>query len=194
MSKQYTPSSSSSALRRMTPFIISGYIVNTILYLSVKNLLPSTLVADEQYCLPNNSEEPQSRWWFNNNNAATDDCDRRDLFSFQIVSLVNLSCLGLLGFFTFYITKRTSKALPQTPQGRYFGNSVNVNGDVLLKEADYINAVIVIFQGWDFITSLFFEEHCTMIMMTHHALAFICGFFCLLYDVSLILLCNVCLV
>ena len=93
---------------------------------------------------------------------------------------------GLLGFYTFYITKRTSKALPQTPQGRYFGNTVNVNGDVLLKEADYINAVIVIFQGWDFITSLFFEEHCTMIMMTHHALAFICGFFCLLYDVSLV--------
>jgi len=94
-----------------------------------------------------------------------------------------------LGFYTFYITKRTSKALPQTPQGRYFGNSVNVNGTVLLKEADYINAVIVIFQGWDFVTSLFFEEHCTIIMMTHHALAFICGFFCLLYDVSLVLLC-----
>lgn len=171
-SKQHTPLQS-SALRRMTPFIISGYIVNTILYLSVKNLLPSTLVADEQYCLPNDTN--------------ANDCDRRDLFSFQIVSLVNLSFLGLLGFYCFYITKRTSKALPHTPQGRYFGNTINVNGDVLLKEADYINAVIVIFQGWDFITSLFFDEHCTMIMMTHHALAFICGFFCLLYDVSLVL-------
>jgi len=192
-SKQHTPSSS-SALRRMTPFIISGYVVNTILYLSVKNILPSTLVADEQYCLPSDSEESNGRWFFNNNNTTNDDCDRRDLFSFQIVSLVNLCFLGLLGFYTFYITKRISKALPQTPQGRYFGNSINVSGDVLLKEADYINSVIVIFQGWDFITSLFFEEHCTMIMMTHHALAFICGFFCLLYDVSLILLCNVCLV
>jgi len=189
--KQHIPSSSSSALRRMSPFIITGYILNSILYQSVKNILPSTLVADEQYCLPNNNEESKGRWFFNKNTTAND-CDRSDLFSFQIVSLVNLSCLGLLGVYTFYITKRTSKVLPQTPQGRYFGNTVNVNGDVLLKEADYINAVIVIFQGWDFITSLFFEEHCTMIMMTHHALAFICGFFCLLYDVSLVLLCNVC--
>ena len=185
----------SSALRRMAPFIISGYILNTILYLSVKNLLPSTLVADEQYCLPNDSEESKGRWFFddNSNNLANDDCDRSDLFSFQIVSLVNLSFLGLLGFYTFYITKRTSKALPQTPQGRYFGNTVNVNGDVLLKEADYINAAIVIFQGWDFIASLFFDEHCTMIMMTHHALAFICGFFCLLYDVSMVSRCDMCM-
>ena len=93
-SKQHTPLSS-SALRRMTPFIISGYIINTILYLSVKNLLPSTLVVDEQYCLPNDSEELKGRWFFNNNSndSTNDDCDRRDLFSFQIVSLVNLSFL-----------------------------------------------------------------------------------------------------
>ena len=64
--------------------------------------------------------------------------------------------------------------LPSTPSGRYFGK---------LSEADLINAGIVIFQGWDFVASLFFEEHCTVVMMMHHLLAFICGFFCLVYEV-----------
>ena len=150
-------SSSSSALRRMTPFILLGYLFNTILYFAVEYMLPSNLIPDAKYC-PDNT------------NTTTTTCDRRDLFAFQVVSFVNLSYLGLLGFYTFYITKRASKALPQTPQGRYFGNCVNIEGSVLLPEADYINAVIVIFQGWDFVTSLFFEEHCTPIMMTHHAL------------------------
>ena len=149
-------SSSSSALRRMTPFILLGYFFNTILYFAVEYMLPSNLIPDPKYC-PDNTD-------------TTNNCDRRDLFAFQVVSFVNLSYLGLLGFYTFYITKRASMALPQTPQGRYFGNCVNIEGSVLLPEADYINAVIVIFQGWDFVTSLFFEEHCTPIMMTHHAL------------------------
>ena len=149
-------STSSSSLRRMTPFILLGYTFNTILYFAVEYMLPSNLIPDTKYCLPDNT-----------NNNITTKCDRRDLFAFQVVSFVNLSYLGLLGFYTFYIsTKRASIALPQTPQGRYFGNC----GSLLLPEADYINAVIVIFQGWDFVASLFFEEHCTPIMMTHHAL------------------------
>lgn len=147
----------SSALRRMTPFIACGYIFNTICYILVYALLPLDLAPDPEYC-PN--DKPN--------------CDRRDLFAFQVVSFFNLTYLGLLGFHTFYISKRASSALPPTPQGRLFG---------IFPEADYINAAIVIFQGWDFIASIFFEEHCTMIMMTHHLLAFTCGFFCLVYEV-----------
>jgi len=148
---------SSSALRRMTPLITYGYLFNTICYILVYSLLPLNLAPAPEYC-PNDNPN----------------CDRRDLFAFQVVSLFNLSYLGLLGFNTFYISKRASSALPQTPQGRYFGNT--------LPEADYVNAVIVIFQGWDFIASIFFEEHCTAIMMVHHLLAFACGFFCLVYE------------
>lgn len=161
--EKHTP----SALRRMTPLIISGYIFNTICYFAVKHLLPSTLTPDPKWCPPN---EPN--------------CDRRDLFAFQVVSLLNLSFLGLLGFYSFYISNRATKNVPQTPQGRYFGHLLGKG--VLLPDADYINAVIVIFQGWDFIASIPFEEHCTPIMMTHHTLAFICGFACLWYEVSFI--------
>jgi len=162
----------------MTPFILSGYLFNTILYFTTYALLPPTLIPNAIYCPKNNS--------------TTTNCDRRDLFAFQIVSLLNLSFLGLLGFYTFYISRHASKKLPHTTVGRFFGNynsSVGGGGGqqavvVLLPEADYINSVIVIFQGWDFVASLFFEEHCTMIMMSHHTLAFICGYFCLVYEVN----------
>ena len=153
-----------SALRRMTPLIVSGYIFNTLCYFLVHELLPANLSPAAEYC-------PESE----------PNCTRRDLFAFQVVSFFNLSYLGLLGFYAFFISKRATNAVPQTPQGRYFGSSV---GKVLLPEADHVNAVIVIFQGWDFIASIFFEEHCTMIMMSHHTFAFICGFFCLWYEVS----------
>lgn len=46
-----------------------------------------------------------------------------------------------------------------------------------------INAVIVVFQGWDFGMSCLFDEHRTAMMLTHHALAFVCGYFCLVYEV-----------
>mmetsp|Transcript_28951 Transcript_28951/g.61165 ORF Transcript_28951/g.61165 Transcript_28951/m.61165 type:complete len:311 (+) Transcript_28951:225-1157(+) len=151
----------SSALRRMTPLILYGYAFNTIGYFAIFAILPTDLKPDPKYCPIDNPN-----------------CTRRDLFAFQIVSLVNLSFLGMLGFYSFFISKRAYNALPQTPQGRFLGNK----GSVLLPDADYVNAVIVIFQGWDFIVSFFFEEHCTVIMMTHHVAAFLCGFFCLFYD------------
>lgn len=164
--KGHSSNPASSALQRMTPLILYGYLFNTICYFLVYALLPANLTPAPKYCPDDNPN-----------------CTRRDLFAFQILSFLNLSSLGLLGFYTFFISKRASNALPQTPQGRYFGNTLN-KGRVLLPEADYVNAVIVIFQGWDFIASFFFEEHCTMIMMSHHLLAFICGFFCLVYDVN----------
>eukprot|EP00578_Thalassiosira_sp_NH16_P013066 CAMPEP_0181120580 /NCGR_PEP_ID=MMETSP1071-20121207/24236_1 /TAXON_ID=35127 /ORGANISM="Thalassiosira sp., Strain NH16" /LENGTH=308 /DNA_ID=CAMNT_0023205253 /DNA_START=262 /DNA_END=1188 /DNA_ORIENTATION=+ len=154
------------ALRRMAPLILSGYAFNTVLYLLVKALLPTNMSPAPEYC-PN--DEP--------------DCDRRDLLAFQAVSFVNLSYLGLLGCYSFFLTGSAADALPRTPRGRYFGNTP-ISGRVPLPEADHVNAVIVIFQGWDFVTSFFFEEHCTMIMMTHHLLAFFCGFFCLWYEVN----------
>ncbi|KAL7533063.1 hypothetical protein ACHAXR_005016 [Thalassiosira sp. AJA248-18] len=159
------PTLISPTIRRMLPLITSGYIFNTICYFAVKALLPNNLVGSPKYCPENNPN-----------------CSRSDLFAFQVVSFINLSAMGLVGFYTFYISKRATNAVPQTPQGRYLAHLLGKG--VLLPEADYVNSFIVIFQGWDFVASLFFEEHCTPIMMTHHALAFICGFFCLAYEVN----------
>ena len=159
--------SSPSALRRTMPLIVAGYLFNTICYFAVYAVLPTDLASSST---KNSPDEEES-------------CSRRDLFAFQVVSFFNLSYLGLIGFYTWYISRRASKALPQTPQGRYFGNALGKG--VLLPEADQINAVIVIFQGWDFFASIPFVEHCTPIMMAHHFLAFMCGFFCLWYEVSM---------
>mmetsp|Transcript_11644 Transcript_11644/g.18911 ORF Transcript_11644/g.18911 Transcript_11644/m.18911 type:complete len:319 (-) Transcript_11644:211-1167(-) len=158
--------STSSALQRMAPLILSGYLFNTLCYFLLYTILPSNLTPVPKYCPLDNPH-----------------CKRHGLLAFQLVSLLNLSYLGLLGVYTFFISKRALNELPQTPQGRYFGN-VLTEGRVLLPEADWICAVIVIFQGWDFVVSMFFEEHCTRIMMCHHFLAFICGFFCLVYEVN----------
>lgn len=157
---------SPSALRRMMPLIVTGWIFNTLCYFVVYSILPTDLAAASTSNTPGDGPS----------------CSRRDLFAFQVVSFFNLSYLGLLGFYTWFVSKRASKALPQTPQGRYLGNALGKG--VLLPEADQINAVIVVFQGWDFFWSIPFEEHCTPIMMTHHFLAFVCGFFCLWYEVS----------
>lgn len=150
----------------MTPVILSGYLFNTLAFLLLYAILPPTLTPIPKYCPPDN---PQ--------------CNRHGLLAFQLVSLLNLSYLGLLGVHTFFVSKRASTALPQTPQGRYFGNVLG-DGRAPLPEADWICAAIVIFQGWDFVVSMFFEEHCTGIMMCHHLVAFVCGFFCLVYEVN----------
>ncbi|KAL3767227.1 hypothetical protein ACHAWU_003318 [Discostella pseudostelligera] len=174
-------SSSTSALRRMTPFILFGYLFNTLAYFAIVYAPFSeriTFAPYPQFCPEDSS---------NINNTHTS-CTRRDLFAFQAVSFLNLTYLGLLGTYTFFFSEcravswneksgasTSSELLPPTPHGRYFGK---------LSAADSINAVIVIFQGWDFMASLFFEEHCTLVMMMHHLLAFVCGFFSLVYEVA----------
>lgn len=161
-------------VQRFLPLILSGYMFNTIAYAIVYVVLPFTglnLTPAQEFC----------------QNHIDNECTRRDLFTFQVVSFINLSYLGLLGFYTFFVSKRAYTALPRTSQGRILGNVSHVSGDgngVLLPEADYVNIGIIIFQGWDFIASIFFEEHCTLIMMTHHLLAFSCGLFSLEYGVS----------
>jgi len=151
-----------SGLRPMLPLILYGYAFNTAFYLGVKALLPQTgwdFTVDPTHCPEDNPS-----------------CTRTDLAAFQIVALVNLTYLGLLGVYSYYISNKGVKhGIPNTPQGRIFGH---------LLEADYVNVGIVVFQGWDFVASIFFEEHCTMIMMTHHLLAFICGLYSLEYGVS----------
>lgn len=168
-------------VRRFLPVIISGYIFNTALYFLLHILLPYSGInttATSEFCKSKSDET-----------TVDDECTRVDLFAFQIVSFVNLLYLGVLGFHTFFVSRRAFTALPQKPLGRILGNvqspnSTNGKNGVMLPEADHVNIGIVIFQGWDFIASIFFEEHCTAVMMTHHFLAFICGLFSLEYGVS----------
>lgn len=70
--------------------------------------------------------------------------------------------MGLMGFWTWHVTKRVVSGIPQTPEGRLFG---------YLKEADYLNAGIFIYQTFDFFASMIVPEHCTAVFLTHHVLA-----------------------
>jgi hypothetical protein len=103
-------------------------------------------------------------------------CTRPDLLAFQIVSFLNLSYLGLNGMHAFFVTRRPRLALPKTPQGRILQRGS-------LHEADVINSAIVVFQGWDFVMSCMFVEHRVIVMLVHHFLAFVCGYFSLMYEV-----------
>lgn len=199
---QTNQSSTNTALRRMTPLILSGYLLNTlvyfaIVYVPITSSFGVTFVPYPEYCRMTSTEYESE-----DNSSTNNTCTRRDLFAFQAVSFFNLTYLGLIGTYTFFFSKRRSvwwgssekkngislsssssssfsstEVLPPTTHGRYFGK---------ISEAEWINAGIVIFQGWDFVASFFFEEHCTIVMMMHHLLAFICGFFCLVYEVRYI--------
>ena len=176
-----------SGLQRMFLLILTGWCFNTLVYFTVYAFLLHTgwnLTPAQEFCRATHDDSAP--------------CTRRDLFAFQVVSFLNLSYLGLLGFVTFFVTKRATLIVPRTPQGRILGNVIVSNVStacnavttgkavgVLLPEADYVNAGIVIFQGWDFVASIFFEEHRTLVMMSHHFLAFLCGWFSLEYGVSL---------
>ena len=169
----------------MAPLILTGYIFNTLVYFAIVYYYAPFFGGDftphPEFCTKDEDGHDED----DDEDHRQIHCTRRDLFAFQAVSFLNLSYLGLFGTYTFFFSKRcrlssssSSSSLavvPPTPLGRYFGK---------LSEADRINAVIVIFQGWDFLVSSFFEEHCTMVMMMHHLLAFLCGYFCLVYEVA----------
>jgi hypothetical protein len=89
-------------------------------------------------------------------------CFRPDLAAFQCTCGVALWYLGLQGFFTWHVSRRAHTIIPQTPEGRLFG---------YLKESEWLAAASVAFQVWDFIASLFIEEHSSLIMLAHHIIA-----------------------
>jgi hypothetical protein len=163
-----------AALARTTPRILLGYLLNTVLYLALSRglhfLLPSNVYASSRYCDANDDAEHES------SSPSSSPCARHDLLAFQIVSFLNLSYLGLNGVHAFFVSRRPMRALPRTPTGRILQRGC-------LPEADVINSAIVVFQGWDFVMSCAFVEHRAIVMLVHHALAFVCGYFSLVYEV-----------
>jgi len=92
----------------------------------------------------------------------TKSCHRPDLFAFQVSSGVMQLFMGWTGFWAWHVSRHVSTHIPQTSEGRLFG---------YLKEADYLNTAIFIYQTFDFFASMMVPEHCTAVFLTHHALA-----------------------
>jgi len=100
-------------------------------------------------------------------------CSRPDLFAKQITSGIMQIIMGTIGFLSWHWTKQAHNNIPATPNGRLFG---------YLKEAEYLNLTITVFQLWDFLFSLGIPEHASPVFLGHHLLAAITSWFSLEYQ------------
>jgi TLC domain len=89
---------------------------------------------------------------------------RPDLFAFQIVSGSTFLIIGSVAFYVWHKTDRYSigGAVVTSPEQRLYGST---------REGAFIALVNLAYQIWDFGISLTIPEHCTPIMMAHHATA-----------------------
>lgn len=135
----------------MKTSMVGGLVALTVFYNGIAYMLkdsPLTIPA-EVYC----PEDQPS-------------CYRPDLFAFQIACASALFFCGITGFNTWYITRRVHTMISRTPEGRVFG---------YLPESERLVAVNFTFQTWNLVSSLFIEEHCTLILLVHHSIAaFVC--------------------
>jgi len=91
-------------------------------------------------------------------------CIRSDLFAFQMTSFVPILFCGFYGIYAWQTCGNTM----HSPEERLFGYNIH---------AERIAAACFTFQVWDFVISLLIPEHCTPIMLTHHAMAALVSFF-----------------
>lgn len=99
-------------------------------------------------------------------------CGRPDLFAFQMVSGLTFVCVGALGLALWHSTgpgtnnsiDLSSSSVHQfaTPAARLYGYQ---------RAAKWLTIINLAYQVWDFAISLTIPEHCTAIMLTHHAVA-----------------------
>jgi hypothetical protein len=99
-------------------------------------------------------------------------CARPELFAFQVVSGFALTTCGVLGFYTWHVSKRSHTALPNNAAGRIFGH---------LPEAELLAALNFMFQVWDFVISISIPEHSSFLMLSHHLMASTVGWCSLRY-------------
>lgn len=142
----------SSGVRRMTPVIVTGWVLLTAVYAFLvysfrqsETFLGFPKPADE-FCV----DKPEG------------ECYRIDLFAFQVASGIALTTCGVLGFVAWHVNKRVFTILPPTAEGRLFG---------YLPEAELLAAINFMFQFWDFCISLAIPEHATVLMLSHHLMA-----------------------
>jgi hypothetical protein len=145
---------------RAAPLVLGGvalmHIIYRILYVGYENpTIASWLAipaASSDYCLAQGSNEK---------------CGRPDLFAFQCISAMAFWTCGSLSFYHWHVTGLARQTrLMASPDSRIYSG---------LPVTETIVAVNLTYQIWDFLVSLTIPEHCTLIMMTHHAIAaFVC--------------------
>jgi hypothetical protein len=139
-------------IRRQAPLIVGGIAFTHLIYLILFYIYRDF---SSLFGLPTPSEE------FCNGQDNTK-CGRPDLFAFQVVSGLSFLPMSFIGIYSWHISGRAHKAIPDTPEGRIYG---------YLPEVEYMVVSNLVYQIWDFLVSLTIPEHCTPIMMTHHVVA-----------------------
>lgn len=157
----------SAGLERMSPTIIKGWVLLSIVYLVLKRWarpiaswihLPST---SPDFCSIVDSSDSTT-------------CFRGDLFAFQVASGLALTICAIVGFRCWHVSRRVHTLLPPTPQGRLFG---------YLPEAELLATINFCFQSWDFVVSSTIPEHATPIFLGHHIMASIVSFCSIRYQI-----------
>jgi hypothetical protein len=90
----------------------------------------------------------------------------RRFFSFEVLSGIALMWCGLVGFWAWHV-KGIHKPVPQTPEGRLFGN---------IPEAHQLTTVGTTFQVFDLFVSILIPKQQKPLFLCHHILAAtVCG-------------------
>mmetsp|Transcript_32061 Transcript_32061/g.48420 ORF Transcript_32061/g.48420 Transcript_32061/m.48420 type:complete len:284 (-) Transcript_32061:55-906(-) len=146
-----------SGFSRRQGQIVIGFVLLSAIYGAAYFLVKHfvKLPSDPKYC--------------SNQKDTAEPCYRPDLFAFQLSSGIMQIILATTGFRSWSKQRTAVK----TPEGRLFGFS---------EEAEYLNAVIILFQSWDFVFSLTIPEHATPVFLGHHLLAALTAWFSLKYQ------------
>ena len=152
---EITPLPIPSGFHRMKVYILYGLLYLTGVYMFSSYVLHPFLSNKigilpplaKEYCTPGDDSSCITR---------------TSLFAFEVASFQALFFCGILGFYTWHITKAPFTKIPQTPEGRLFGR---------IAEAEYLTSAAVTFQLWDLVVSLLIPEQCTIIMIGHHFMA-----------------------
>jgi hypothetical protein len=112
---------------------------------------------------PTSAEFCQSQQSETGGGGADEKCGRPDLFAFQCISALTFWICGPMAFYSWHISKQARHpSVVSTPEHRLY---------TCLPVTEYVVAVNLTYQIWDFLVSLTIPEHCTAVMMTHHAVA-----------------------
>jgi TLC domain len=105
--------------------------------------------------------------------CTTTPCSRSDLLAFQVASFMAIFTCAILGGTVWHV-----RGVPASIAGSSAARLLGYHSS-----AEYLAAVNLSFQIWDFIVSSTIPEHCTWIMMTHHVLAATVAYFSIRYSI-----------
>ena len=143
-----------------------GLLTLSLMYGLVYKMNPPITPAQE-FCIYDDEEPP---------------CRRPDLVAYKVTCAFSMTVMGILGVKNWHFNpifqqlapSSSSTKIAATPEQRLFSS---------LKEADLQNVLILCYQIWDLILSLYIPEHRSeTIFLIHHVAAICTAFFSLQYQ------------